>query len=160
MALDLQPNFDQRLLVSSSWNEQINILCSWQHICSLHSQILSGTHVLTCCMLTSVFLFQTPPMPPSPLPQETSMWAWRMLSWCVTAEDTPNLKTSHGHGTVTSPICALSVWPPARMGQLYIHSAHCNTTRAAKIAPYIVSECLWKHLTRIHRWQTKKRAGI
>lgn len=53
--------------------------------------------------LTWIFLCQIPQMQPSPLPQRNGLWVWRRPSWCVAAEDTPNLRMPPGNGTVSLP---------------------------------------------------------
>ncbi len=108
----------------------------------------------------SVFLCQTPQMPPSPHLHKTGSRVWRKLSWSATAEDTPNLRTSPGHGTVISLSAAHtylwfdSVWQPARLWQLHVNSPHCDAICAAKLLftwHWNVSQSIHKPLlTHIH----------
>lgn len=67
------------------------------------------------------FLFQTPQIPESPLLCSSGMLAWRRLSWCVKAGETPKLRESSGHGTVI-----ISYKPTLYHCQLHVHLAHCN----------------------------------
>lgn len=95
--------------------------------------------ILCLCMLTSVFLCQTPRTPPSQPAQETGSWAWRTLSWTAAAEDTPNLRTSPGKGTVTTtgPVCCSYACCQQESDNYMLiphhHHLHCNAICTAKL---------------------------
>lgn len=118
IAADINPNI-QSVLFALSCSVRVNILCH--------------------CLLMSVFLCQTLQMPPSPLLQETCTRVSRKLSWSAAAVDTPNLRTSPGHGTVISLSAAHtclqfnSVWLSARIWQLHVNAPHCNDICAAEL---------------------------
>lgn len=129
--------------------------------------------ILLHCMLMSVFLCQTPQMPPSPLVQETGLWVWRKLSWTARAADTPNLRTSPGHGTVISLSAAHtylqfnSVWlqesdnhtlirPTAVLSELL----NCTLHGTGMCPKTYISRCEHAYTRTTHPWTTKKCASI
>ena len=72
---------------------------SYNEMCLMHykDEYFVSLHVHVC-----VVCVKTPQMPKSPALQETGLWVWIKLSWCAAAKETPNLRTSPGHGTVIS----------------------------------------------------------